>query len=184
VPLFDEKNATSNALIMFINERPGRIGTGASGKVSFDNNDPTAKQFKECFEQLNIPRTKIFITNACLCYPDSENYRDKAPKTSEIDNCQYYLKKEIETTNPKLIVPLGAKALNAIKRFYIKQRNLKDSELKKLQAFKLKYNIGEVIKLKEITIYPLYHTSKQVQNKSRNSEQQKKDWLKIKQLIK
>ena len=37
VPLPDPKNGKENVDIMFINERPGRVGTGYSGYVSFDN---------------------------------------------------------------------------------------------------------------------------------------------------
>ena len=174
VPLFDEKNAKSNALIMFINERPGRIGTGKSGKVSFDNDDPTARQFKECFSLLGVPREKIFITNSCICHPNIDGYRDKAPKVSEIKNCQYFLRKEIKIMNPKIIVPLGNKALRALTYYY--------PESKKLKEFKLKNNIGQSVEIDDIIVFPLYHTSSLAQ-RTRNKEQQKKDWLKLKSII-
>ena len=49
VPLPDEENGGIGASILFINERPGRRGAGKSGQISFDNEDPTARSFKELF---------------------------------------------------------------------------------------------------------------------------------------
>jgi len=176
VPLFDPKNGTKNVKIMFVNERPGRIGTGQSGYVSFDNNDKTANLFKDCFEQLSLDRTQIFITNACICYPDLKEYRDKKPSAKELKNCSHYLKKQVAATNPKLIVTLGMSALNAMKYLFPESK-----EIRNYKTFKK--DIGTVIKDTSPWIYPVYHTSPRVQNSLRKPEQQKKDWLKINELL-
>lgn len=86
VPFPDPKNGKKTVLIMFIKERPGRIGTGKSGFVSFDNNDPSAHHFKDCFFHLKISREKVFITNACICHPETNDYKDTPPKVKEIKN--------------------------------------------------------------------------------------------------
>ena len=52
-PAPDPNNADDNADIIFINERPGRIGTGESEYVSFDNADPTADFLKNVLNTLN-----------------------------------------------------------------------------------------------------------------------------------
>jgi uracil-DNA glycosylase len=59
VPYPDPYNAQESAQIMVVNERPGRIGTGDSGYVSFDNKDPSAEFFRACFNQLNLDRKHI-----------------------------------------------------------------------------------------------------------------------------
>jgi hypothetical protein len=61
---------------MFINERPGRIGPGKSNKISFDNDDPTANWFKELFAMTGLDRREIFMTNACLYYPQDAAYAE------------------------------------------------------------------------------------------------------------
>jgi len=61
VPKPDPKNGFQDVKIMFINERPGRIGTGKSGYISFDNDDPTANFFRECFYSLHYP-VRIFLS--------------------------------------------------------------------------------------------------------------------------
>ena len=56
VPLPDPENGLTKVKIMFINERTGRVGTGESGYIAFDNDDASANHFRECFEQLGISR--------------------------------------------------------------------------------------------------------------------------------
>lgn len=175
VPHPDPKNGSTNVKIMFINERPGRIGTGESGYVSFDNDDPSANHFRECFEQLSISRKEIFITNACICHPKSEGYTDTVPSTREIKNCHFWLEKQIKAANPKLIATIGNIPLKSLRLFFKNSQQLKD--------FTLKNDVGEVITDTKPWVYPLYHTSLRARL-TRNTEQQKKDWLKIVDILK
>jgi len=174
VPLPDPKNGKNNLDIMFVNERPGRIGTGDSGFVSINNNDPSAKHFKECFLESGLNLKKFYSTNTCLCYPKFEGYRDNHPSTKEIKNCHFWLKKQIEIVKPKLIITMGNIALKSMRLLF--------SESQQLKKFKLKENIGGVITDTKPWIYPLYHTSLRARL-TRNAEQQKKDWMKIKKII-
>jgi len=159
---------------MFINERPGWKGAGASDRISPDNDDPTARHFKECFGQLEFSWGEVFSTNACICYADREGLRNKIPTTDEILNCHYWLEKQIEALRPKLIVPLGNVALKSLKLYF------KDSI--QLKKFSLRENVGNVIKDTSPWIYPLYHTSLRARL-TRNAEVQKQDWLKIENIL-
>jgi len=96
----DEKNGSIGAKKLFINERPGRKGTGKSGRVSFDNEDPTANSFKELFLSISTSRRDIFITNAVLCYPLIEWYTDTAPQGKQIRNCLFFLERQIKINQP------------------------------------------------------------------------------------
>ena len=170
VPLPDEKNGGIGAKILFINERPGRRGAGKSGRISFDNEDPTARFFKELFLSIGISRKDIFITNAVLCYPLIEWWVDTPPQRKQIKNCLPFLKRQIGIIHPKLIVTLGVTALQAIKFLFPNSMQLKN--------FKLKNNIGEVITDVTPFIYPLYHTSLRARA-TRPEQKQRKDWQKI-----
>lgn len=174
VPLPDPKNGKTNVKVIFINERPGRIGTGKSGYVSFDNDDPSARHFKGCFLQLGLTRKEIFITNACICHPQYESYKDKAPSAAELKNCHVWLRKQIAVTNPKLVVTIGAVALKSMKLLFPGSNQL--------VKYNLKTNIGEVITDTKPWIYPLYHTSLRARL-TRSTEKQQKDWLKIKEIL-
>ena len=52
----------------------------------------------------------------------------------------------------------------------------------KLKSFTLKNDVGKVITDTKPWIYPLYHTSLRARL-TRNTEQQKEDWLKIKTIL-
>jgi uracil-DNA glycosylase family 4 len=168
VPFPDPNNALESAQIMFVNERPGRIGTGDSGYVSFDNNDPSAEFFKEC--QLNLDRKQIYITNACLCHPVFPEYKDKAPTKREILNCHEWLGRQLSIIQPKLIVTVGSIALKSLTLFFSSSEQLKHYQLKK--------DIGKAIRETIPWVYPLCHTSRRGRT-HRNEEKQKLDWLKI-----
>lgn len=175
IPKPDPKNGIpgKDILIMFINERPGRIGPGKSDLISFDNDDPTANRFKCLFETMNINRKRIFITNACIYYPLREDYRDTRPNIEEINFSAPILRDQIERINPKIIVPLGNTAIHALKKVF------PNSAIKK---FKLKVNIGESVQDIKPYIFPLYHTSS-LASITRKEKDQKRDWLKLKEFI-
>jgi uracil-DNA glycosylase family 4 len=174
VPYPDPNNAQESAQIMFVNERPGRIGTGDSGYVSFDNNDPSAEFFRECFSQLKLNRKQVFITNACLCHPVFPEYTDKTPTKKEIVNCHEWLSRQLSILQPKLIITVGSIALKSITLFFPFSEQLK--------TFKLKNDIGNVIRDTPPWLYPLYHTSRRGRT-HRDAEKQKLDWLKIPSIL-
>jgi uracil-DNA glycosylase family 4 len=174
VPLPDEKNGGVGAKIQFLVERPGRVGTGKSGRISFENEDPTAEFFRDLFLSIGIDRKNIFITNAVLCYPIIAGYKDTPASTKELKNCLYFLERQIKTIGPKLIITLGAKPLQAIKYLYPRRITLK--------KFDLKNNIGEVIADEVPFIYPLYHTSLRARL-TRPANKQRGDWSKILEIL-
>jgi len=175
VPLPDEKNGGIGAKILFVVERPGRVGTGKSGRVSFENQDPTAEFFRDLFLSIGIDRRNIFITNAVLCHPIIAGYKDAPVSAKELKNCLHFLELQIKTIKPKLIVPLGTKSLQAIKYLYPHRIMLK--------KFQLKNNIGEVITDERPFIYPLYHTSLRARL-TRPANKQREDWSKIPEILK
>jgi len=69
---------------------------------------------------------------------------------------------------------MGNSPLKALKKYYKNSTQLKN--------FKLKNDIGCVITDNEPWIYPLYHTALRAR-RTRKAEQQKKDWLKIKEIL-
>lgn len=176
IPKLDSKNGIpgKNIMVMFVNERPGRVGTGKSDLISYQNQDQTAYRFKRLFEKvLGISRKKIIITNACIFYPLRKNYRDRPLNKKEWDFSINNLKDQIKRINPKVIVPLGNTALYALKNVYLDSQQLK--------KFKLKTNIGKQI-IDPMPLFPLYHTSSRAVT-TRSEKRQEKDWLRLKRFI-
>ncbi|MCP4703604.1 MAG: hypothetical protein GY865_03260 [candidate division Zixibacteria bacterium] len=175
VPLPDQMNSNENADIMMVFQRPGRLGAGKSGRISYENDDPSANFLKECLEQTGLIHGKIFITNVCLCYPLIDGYRDKNPNVREIKNCHYWLNRQLEIVKPKLIVTAGVDALGSILRFI--------NRWPVPGGFRLRDFIGIPITDTTPVIYPVAHTSGRGRA-NRNPVLQKQDWLKIPEILK
>lgn len=73
-------------------DREGKMFIGPSGKV-----------LEELLNEAGIRRQEIYMTNLIKC--SLPKYRK--PKQDEVETCSYYLNKEIELINPKVLVPLG-----------------------------------------------------------------------------
>ena len=89
----------SHADIVFVGEAPGKDEdlqglpfVGRSGKL-----------LDKMLASINLSREKVYILNVLKCRPP--NNRD--PKQSEIDECENYLKQQLDIISPKLIVALG-----------------------------------------------------------------------------
>jgi len=175
IPKPDPQNGIpgKNIVLMFINERPGRVGPGASDVISFRNPDPTASRFRRLFTKLRISSKRIFITNTCIYYPQSEEYRDSPLSRKEMIFSLSILKDQIKRVQPKILIPLGNTALRGLKEI------LQSPELKKYQ---LRYNIGRSITDVRPYIFPLYHTSNRA-SITRPEIKQFNDWQLLNKFI-
>lgn len=100
-----------NADIMFIGEAPGRLGADNSG-IPF-HGDKSGHNFEELLEFAKLDRSIIFVTNAVLCNPRDEGGNNSTPTKIEIQNCADHLSEQIRIINPKIVVTLGATALES-----------------------------------------------------------------------
>ncbi len=96
---------------MFIGEAPGRLGADSSG-IPF-HGDKAGHNFEELLEFAKLDRSKIFVTNAVLCNPKDEHGNNSTPTKYEVQNCANHLAEQIRIINPKIIVTLGATALES-----------------------------------------------------------------------
>jgi uracil-DNA glycosylase family 4 len=55
-------------------------------------------------------RSDFYITNICKCFTDN----NRSPSTGHIEKCQVWLKIEIATIKPKLVIAFGSVAFNAL----------------------------------------------------------------------
>ncbi len=102
----------TTAPIMFIGEAPGRLGADES-HIPF-HGDKSGHNFEALLKTAGLSRDQIFVTNSVLCNPRNEQGNNDTPKNEEIINCSANLKKQIDLVNPKILVTLGAKALQSL----------------------------------------------------------------------
>ncbi|MFO8058423.1 MAG: uracil-DNA glycosylase [bacterium] len=95
------------ARIMFVGEAPGKDEdaqglpfVGKSGKMLTDIIEKGMK----------ISRSEVYITSVTKCHPPGE----RTPRPEEVETCFPFLKMQIESIKPKVIVALGAVAAQAI----------------------------------------------------------------------
>ena len=165
--VIDYSNGSLNADIMFIAEAPGPRGADVTGIPL--HGDATGNNFEKLLASTRWTRSDIFITNAVLCCPTTEHGSVRRPDRIEVQNCQSYLERLIMLINPKVIVTLGVKALEALK------------EIENHQLV-LNQDIATYTKWNNRWVYPLYHPSPQVINTStRTMQQQRTDFMQLEQ---
>lgn len=101
------------SLIMFIGEAPGRLGADTY-EIPF-HGDKSGHNFEDLLAFAGLNRSQIFVTNAVLCNPKAESGNNATPTRKEIQNCSGYLEEQLLLLQPKIVVTLGAVALEALK---------------------------------------------------------------------
>lgn len=97
----------SNARLLFIAEAPGEE-EDRKGEVLVGR---TGKLLDSILDNLEINREECYLTNVIKCHPP---YNTK-PSTSKLDICSSaYLRKELDTIRPELIVCLGGMAARVL----------------------------------------------------------------------
>lgn len=154
-------NGTLIPKALFIAEAPGRQGADRTRRPFYG--DKSGENFERFLESIGLTRDDIFITNTVLCSPRSETGANRKPLTSEIRNCGDFLRRTIALLDPKVVVTLGAVALDATRGIH-------------RHEITLKTGAGKVHEWQERLLVPLYHPSPQVIAATRNFEQQLMDF--------
>ncbi|HEU5098547.1 MAG TPA: uracil-DNA glycosylase [Roseiflexaceae bacterium] len=109
------------ARIVFIGEAPGRHGADRTG-VPFSG-DKSGRVLQRMLIELGLsaeqapaerPRLHCFVTNAVRCCPPA----NRTPTPREQANCAPFLAAELAAIDPRIVVPIGLTALQAVARHY------------------------------------------------------------------
>jgi len=168
VAVLSEMNGNLNPKAMFVAEAPGRQG-GDRTRMPFSG-DASGANFQILLDSVNLKREEIFITNTVLCNPRKESGTNRKPTKKEMKNCSDFLERTIELINPKIIVTLGAVALEGLKA--IAYHN-----------FTLKLNAADILEWNNGSLIPLYHPSQQVIASHRRMHEQLADFQILKKAI-
>src|SRR5918912_2753198 len=123
--VLSEHNGRPDARVMFVGEAPGRQG-GDRTRVPFSG-DQSGRNFARYLASVGLTRDEIFITNAALCNPRSETGTNRRPTREEVSNCSEFLRRQIETIGPSVVVTLGAVSLAALKSVEYHRLTLKEN---------------------------------------------------------
>jgi len=106
------------AAVLFVGEAPGARGGDVTG-VPFTS-DRSGVRLQGVLIRLGLsdetdprvqpPRLRCFVTNVVRCNPPG----NRTPSRAEIENCLPYLWQEIDLWQPRIVVPVGNVAAQAI----------------------------------------------------------------------
>ena len=91
--------------IVFVTDHPGSDGAKENSPLAGEN----SKLLNKLLRTAGIDKNKVYFTNVIKYYP-----QDKKPTPKEIKSYVPFLKEEIKTVGPKVVVTLGDVALNGI----------------------------------------------------------------------
>lgn len=143
-----------NSKILIIGEAPGadedEQGLPFVGRAG--------QLLTKIIEAINFKREDLYIANIIKCRPPA----NRKPHVNEVDQCEPYLKKQIEIINPEFILALGLTAVNTL---------LKGD-------FKMKDVRGKVLEYEGRKLLITYHPAALL----RNPSWKKQTWEDVKQL--
>ncbi|MEO6012596.1 MAG: UdgX family uracil-DNA binding protein [Devosia sp.] len=102
-----------NAEVMFVGEQPGDQ-EDLSGKPFVG---PAGQVFNTALEKVGIDRGRVYVTNAVKHFkfePRGKKRIHQRPNAGEIQACRFWVNLEREFVRPKLIVALGATAVQSL----------------------------------------------------------------------
>lgn len=113
----------SDATVMFVGEQPG----DQEDKAGRPFVGPSGKMLDDVLQRVGIDRSEVYVTNAVKHFkfePRGKRRIHSKPGAREITACKPWLKAEVETVRPMLIVALGATAAQAMlgKEFKVTER--------------------------------------------------------------
>jgi uracil-DNA glycosylase family 4 len=158
---------------MFIAEAPGRAGADRTGIPL--HGDATGINFETLLAHAGFdrhstdPAKRIFVTNAVLCNPRDEKGNNGTPNEEELRNCSFHLQMQMDLVRPKVLVTLGAKALEAL-------------ALIRFHELKLSRDVASLQWWNGRRLFPLYHPSPRALM-SRNLTRQKQDYVELARLL-
>lgn len=99
-------NMSCEAKVMVLGQNPGRD--------EVERGEPfvgvSGEYWDAAVESIGMSRSDFYISNVVKCYTPE----NRKPLDDEMDNCRYFLDKEIEMMNPLVVVALGGLALKQL----------------------------------------------------------------------
>ncbi len=101
-----------DADLMFIGEAPG-VDEDQQGEPFVGR---AGQLLTKILRAMNFAREDVYITNILKCRPDTPqgSFGNRAPTPTEMQTCRPYLVEQIEIIQPKVLVALGAVAVEGL----------------------------------------------------------------------
>jgi uracil-DNA glycosylase len=103
---------SANAELMFVGEAPG-ADEDAQGEPFVGR---AGQLLTRIIQTMGFARENVYIANILKCRPDmpAGSFGNRAPTPAEMQTCRPYLMEQIDIIQPKVIVALGATAVEGL----------------------------------------------------------------------
>ena len=165
--VLSKANGNVASKVLFIAEAPGRLGADKTGIPLYG--DRTGDNFDVLLRNIRFERNEIFITNAILCNPRTNQGNNGTPTKNEIENCSSFLEMTINLIKPQVIATLGITALKALN--YISPH-----------YYTLQDKIASPLNWREFILFPLYHAGPRALI-HRSLSKQRSDYMQLAKII-
>ena len=144
-----------NADLMFVGEAPG-VDEDAQGEPFVGK---AGQLLTKIIQTMGLSREKVYIANVLKCRPDTpgRRYGNRKPSPQEMVTCRPYLMEQIRCIRPRVLVGLGATAVEG---------------LLGLSTVAITRFRGEFRDLGGIPLMPTYHPSYVLRNQSHRVKRQ------------
>ena len=98
--------------LMFVGEAPG-MDEDEQGEPFVG---PAGQLLTKIIQTMGLSREQVYIANVLKCRPDTpdQSTGNRPPTADEMNTCQPYLLAQVSVIRPKVIVALGATAINGL----------------------------------------------------------------------
>jgi uracil-DNA glycosylase family 4 len=162
------------ARVLILGEQPDREVSLGTGRDGVSNPTSDMRRLAGYLKRAGLDLDEVLYTTAVLCVPRDPQARPGRPALSETKHCTRHLSKLIELLEPRVIVPLGHTAIQALQWVY--------RDWTALRQYILNYDVGTVLEWNGTAVYPLYHTSDSTV-RVRSEERQARDWARVPMIL-
>jgi uracil-DNA glycosylase family 4 len=113
-------NGPLDATVLIVGEAPG-AGTPTADRWRGGNwtglaytSRHSGRRIRDLLADAGYGSDECYFTNAVKCFPSDGEGGNREPTAGERANCRPYLRSEIETVEPDVLVPTGKHATNSI----------------------------------------------------------------------
>lgn len=127
--------------LMIVGEGPGKEEDSKRSPFT----GPAGRLLDKIWQSVQMSTDGWYLTNAVLCRPVAPQQVKKqnlTPKVKQLQKCRPFLRKQIYLLNPKVIVPLGKIATEAVL----------NSKIPRMGDYR-----GKLLHVGERLVFPMYH---------------------------
>lgn len=156
--------------VLVVGERPPRATLEAEARLGLSGADGTTRFLARLLAEAAIPPGEVMMGAAILCAPRDRELERIVPVPQRIRECSAHVRELVRAVQPRLILPLGAAALRALRAAF--------PEHTPLARVRFPSGVGRTVVAGGVFFHPLYHPSSRARH-ARPEREQLRDWRRV-----